>query len=174
MADSMNTSVTSQQSAAASADKTKRKIRFLPLPQSSGGGAPELSFQQRRVWSPALRGIRVRTSVWLWIAIACLVVANILFLVAFLTNGWGILYVAQNTRPVAQPPVENAAVHDVSTTQAYIDQTPADNVDIDIFTKHAHDGMNLFAENERYWKFGLWECCRNDGFCLGTRWPGKY
>ena len=23
------------------------------------------------------------------------------------------------------------------------------------------------------WHFGLWQCCRSDGFCLGPRWPGR-
>lgn len=27
---------------------------------------------------------------------------------------------------------------------------------------------------ERRWNFGLWQCCRDDGLCLGTKWPAFY
>ena len=130
-----------------------------------------MSLQQSKVWSP-IRGLRVRTSVWLWIAIACLVLANVLFTVAFLTNGWGILYVAQNTKPVPQPPTEHQVNVSTSSNSAAKSRSPSE---LDsIFTVNTASGgdLDLFTENERYWKFGLWECCRNDGFCLGTRWPG--
>ena len=34
----------------------------------------------------------------------------------------------------------------------------------------------LIADSEKNvtWNFGLWLCCRNDGRCLGLKWPSKF
>ena len=32
---------------------------------------------------------------------------------------------------------------------------------------------NSSAVEVHWWRCGLWQCCRDDGFCLGTRWPGE-
>ena len=116
----------------------KRRIRFHPLPQKTTRSDP---LTPHKIWTPQIAGAGVRSSMWLWLAIFCLFVANVLFMVAFLTNGWGVLM-------VDNPMLAHG--------------------------KSVSDKEELFMQpNERYWEFGLWQCCRNDGFCLGTRWPGN-
>ena len=113
----------------------KRRIRFHAVPQHKVRADPLTPY---KIWTP-LVGPGVRASMWLWLTIFCLFVANVLFMVAFLTNGWGVLMV-DNPVVSGQPVGEKD---------------------------------EFMEPDERYWEFGLWQCCRNDGFCLGTRWPGE-
>ena len=147
-------------------DKSKRKIRFLPLPTAP---KMDLSLEQEKVWFP-LRGLRVRTSIWLWIAIILLFISNVLYTVAFLTNGWGLLMVDPNK-------ANSGSGGSASTTYASI-EGPVGGHRMDGYQRtdpvfRLDVSSELFTEGEKYWEFGLWECCRNDGFCLGTRWPGR-
>ena len=104
-------------------------------------------------------------SKWIAAALLLLLISNVLFLCAFITNGWGKV-------TVEVPPVGSGnrsslrgrgpnATHELGVAVA-----------------------NLASEPERprgedpevrvvYWEFGLWQCCRNtDDVCIGTRWPG--
>lgn len=177
-----------------SSAKRKRKIRFVPLPSTPKF---ELSFRQGRLWSP-VHGFKIRKSIWLWMAIGLLLLSNIIYAVGFLTNGWGILLVGVN-KPInatnsnnlvgkiievnVNPPGYSAESKQESKQFSGNQNRHQPNSTLSknganggyIETKPLVLSMQeqLFTENERYWEFGLWECCRNDGFCLGTRWPGK-
>lgn len=40
---------------------------------------------------------------------------------------------------------------------------------------HVEPSNSTFgADQPMDWHFGLWQCCRSDGFCLGPRWPAFY
>ena len=169
--------------------RTKRKIGWLPLPTKP---KLDISVHQGQIWGP-LQGLRIRKSLWLWIAITLLFISNVIYAVAFLTNNWGVLLVDLN-KPTANN-VSNDRVDTYNTQQQdtftshenltwgeYWFGKPiitpdhnavfsAEGVQQNQTSEHSRQGV--FMENERYWEFGLWECCRNDGFCLGTRWPGE-
>lgn len=179
--------------------KRKRKIKFLPLPST-----PKLDFSVRQggKWSPR-HGFRIRKSLWMWIAIGVLFVANILYAVAFLTNRWGVLLVNPD-QPVRNGIRNNAfgisgLQHNniTNTSNRNSPGLPKPNSDTrnrhqkllynqnnggrlsvsELFNVSTHSSSSqsgaTLETSEKYWEFGLWECCRNDGFCLGTRWPGE-
>jgi hypothetical protein len=83
-------------------------------------------------------------SKWIAAALLLLFVANVLYLFAFVTTGWGRIRVGSEadfdniTQPIAAAPT-----------------TPQPTEDV-------------------YWNFGLWQSCRStDNVCTGTRFPCK-
>ena len=96
------------------------------------------------MWSPSL-GYHGRSSRWMISALVLLFVSNVLFVAAFLTIDWGLLTLRTN-------------VEDVGSGQHNVTEM---------------ESATAVAGSRVWWRFGLWQCCRNDGFCLGTRWEGK-
>jgi len=80
---------------------------------------------------------RKHTSFWMSVAIGALVLSNMFYLTAFVTNSWGVMKVISTSQ------WGNSERDDVKSEIVY-----------------------------RQWNFGLWQCCRDDGLCLGARWPG--
>lgn len=97
------------------------------------------------MWSPGL-GYHGRSSRWRISALVLLFVSNILFVAAFLTIDWGLLTVRSDSAGVGS---ERHNGTDVEAVTATTEVGEAPRV---------------------WWRFGLWQCCRNDGFCLGTRY----
>ena len=103
------------------------------------------------MWSPSL-GYHGRSSCWIIASLVLLFVSNVLFMSAFLTIDWGLLTV----RTV-----------DVELEVGSGQRSGHYNVTGSAQPQSTTSGPRI------WWRFGLWQCCRNDGFCLGTRWPGK-
>ena len=100
------------------------------------------------MWSPSL-GYHGRSSRWIIASLVLLFVSNVLFVSAFLTIDWGLLTVKSVDVEIGSDGQRSGIYNVTGAAQA------------------TTSGPRI------WWRFGLWQCCRNDGFCLGTRWPGK-
>ena len=96
-------------------------------------------------------------SKWIAAALGLLFLSNVLFICAFVTNGWGKLTVVGpggQTNSTLLPGDTNGS----SSIVGPFTSSPG----------RSDTGHQL------YWEFGLWQCCRSkDNVCIGTRWPGK-
>lgn len=127
------------------------------------------------LWSPH-GGFLYQTTPWIKAALCMLLVANILFLFAFVTNGWGTLYVM---RDVSTNVTRDVTPHTHSVSERAIEgngsasRSQVSGADGNpVAGEEAVSSAEVTQEVLHYWEFGLWQCCRSsDGLCLGTRFP---
>ena len=121
-----------------------RRTEFTLVPQDPDA-------DDAAMWSPGL-GYHGRSSRWMVSALVLLFVSNVLFVAAFLTIDWGLLTV-RSDNVTADSGQRNATDGEFGTAATTAGEGEGDR------------------ETPRvWWRFGLWQCCRNDGFCLGTRY----
>lgn len=93
---------------------------------------------------PTGSGSGFHESIWMCLSLAALLLSTLFLMTSFVTSFWGIMIVV----PAAE--LEQSSNH-----------------------LEVEDSLENVRTSRR-WNFGLWRCCRDDGLCLGTRWPAFY
>jgi hypothetical protein len=116
-------------------DRRESSVRFKLYPHPS-----QDKYRQTATGSLCLP---FNISIWMALSLGLLLLSNVLFFVAFVTQSWGTVDIS--TASLTQS---------ISGVRSTVDSGPSKK---QIVT----------------WSFGLWRCCRDDGLCLGARWPGE-
>ena len=131
-----------------------RRIRFAPVAMTDTGEAVKTQFRTSWAYTKKVYiNIVKDLNRWEWATLALLSTSTIFFFVAFLTNGWGTILVR----------IKAGATGNLNSSMGGYNPP----------ILRLQDKGYETTEGE-YWEFGLWQCCRNDGFCLGPRFAMVY
>ena len=178
---------------ATTVDRMSTRVTIAPVDEREAG-------EMFRWLKHDMSRCQIYASVWICVALSALLLSNLFFLAAFVTNSWGIMTVPHRPAPadarigivaVTTAASAAAAATAAAAAAALRSSTPA-AADRLVGLGGAMPVVAPAAEAEaeaetdvpvatdvtdqgvkQRWYFGLWRCCRHDGLCLGARWPGR-